>query len=172
MDESRAIGTKLLVYSMRNFAFKSLIWLVAAMTSVQPLTAGSCSCAMAGSCGGEAENQQRPVAEKACCRQARTCCAGNPVESHSCCQGTAQGSAKRCCAGTAGCSCRLDDTSPPKQPAPAEGSNRAADELAQPLTAVSSSLGEFQVVPVIFGDDCPTTSSGLERCIVLCRFNL
>lgn len=157
---------------MRTSVLKSLIWLVAAMTAVQPFAVGSCSCAMAGSCSGDVENQQRAVAERACCRQARSCCAGDPVETQSCCQETAQGSAKRCCEGTDGCSCRLDDTLPPTQPAPAEGSSRAADELAQPLTAVSPSLVEFQVAPVVLGDDCPTTTSGLERCIVLCRFNL
>lgn len=166
------MGTELLVYGMRNLASKSLIWLVAVMTTVQPLTAGSCSCAMAGSCGPKAEKQQRPAAEKACCQQARSCCAGNPVETRSCCQGIARGSVKRCCEAADGCSCRRDDTPPPKQPAPADSSNRAADELAQPSRTVSSSFGEFQVVAVIFGNDCPTTSSGLERCIVLCRFNL
>ena len=172
MDESRAMGTELLVYSMRTLALKSLIWLVAALTALQPFLAGSCSCAMAGSCGGDAQKRQRPVAEKAGCRQASSCCASNPVETHSCCQGTVRDSAKRCCQGTDACSCRLDDTSSPKQPAPAEGSHRAADELAQPPRAVSSTFGEFQVVPVIFGGDCPIASSGLERCIVLCRFNL
>lgn len=157
---------------MRTVALKSLIWLVAALTAVRPMAAGACSCAMAGSCGGETQNQRCLVAEKSCCGEAHGCCASHSMETRSCCQRTAHIPAKPCCKGTAGCSCRRDNTWPPKQPAPAEGGPRATDVLAQPLTSVSSSFGEFQAVAAIFGDECPIASSGSERCIVLCRFNL
>ena len=171
-NESLVLDTALLTYSMRSLAFKYLIWLVAAMTAAQPLTAATCCCAMASPCGDDAEKQQPTVAEKACCRQARSCCASNHVDTHSCCQGTVQGSARCCCQGTDRCCCGLDDSSIPKQLAPAEGSSRAADELAQPPTTVSRSLREFQVTPRIFGADRSATTYGLECCIILCRFNL
>ncbi len=159
---------------MGSFTRKALIWLVAGLLPLQPLAAVSCCCSADDQEGSDWCAESRPDDGKTCCcRSAPRCRAGTHAEADSCCNKTGRTSTEPGCGCTGGCSCESHDDSPPQQQAPMESRDRGAEQFVQPFAAATSfTVDELPAPRPGFSSHGPITSSGSQRCIVLCRFQL
>lgn len=156
--------------SLLQLAPKTLVWLAAVMVSLQSLPAAACYCATASQQKNDAE--QRQSLSNPCCLTAGSCCASTHTQRHSCCETSYQVPAKCSCQTTGVCSCQPHNSSSPDPQAPPEDGRQLVHLATQPTAAVSLYLDDFRGSTSPSYGTWPSARSGLERCIILCRFTL
>lgn len=158
---------------MTGLASKTLVWLAAALLPFEPLSALSCPCAAPSQPSTDVQLRCPTVGSDGdCCRRVKPCCRGDNSLG-CCCAKNRRAGATSCCGTGNGCNCRSNDSSSPPIPeVPLESRSGTAGDAAQPPLTVFLSCSDAQM-PV--GELCaasPDLASGLQCCILLCRFNL
>jgi len=167
---SRAV----LVYRVKAFAGKTLVWLAAVLVPLQGFPAVECCCARADRQRADAENPpDRLGSRPGCCcgpstpqRRADTRCEARPG-----CE-NAHGKASRpCCCGCSSiCACSGHQSSPlPSQGAP-ESRRPSDDPLALPPVLADFTFDRPR--QPASDERLTVVSSASERCILLCRLHL
>lgn len=140
---------------MRSLASRTLVVLAAALVPLQPLSAAGCYCGTVSRHETGVEKQAGSDREKACCCKKALRVPGNT-----------------CCGSAVECSCSSDESSHSEPQNLPQRHSQTVQDLGQPADVLSLSRSEFQVAPSLPSADWRPFASGLERCIVLCRFNL
>ena len=146
-----------------------LVWLAAIWMPLGPSWAYSCDCQT--TCR---ESDAVPAGGTACCRPSGGCCAVNGVERASCSHELTDGQGQSKGDASSGCPCKDLDDRPTSDPIAAL--NRPADreQLTQPPVAATARC-RVESEPTSgcrHGMAASRASSGIERCILLCRFTL
>ena len=158
------------MFGLRQFASEKLVWFAAVLVPLQFFPSVPCCCAMASR---PQSGAQTPWALRDCCFQATlSCCAGTGDESRPYSLKTIQASTNSSGRTTEVCSCQPHHSPSPGQQARPEDRGQAVDVVAQLLADVSSSADEFKISASPSFAVRATVPSGLERCIILCRFIL
>ena len=158
---------------MLAFASKTLVYLAAALIPLQPLAVLSCGCDSQGQHGVDANTcKDQAKVKSGCCGRTNSCCCSSHARTSSCCSKTQQAPAKSCCGTECTCSCGEDKSPPPIPQAPPQSRGYSVNDVDQPLAIASFSPTDHPRYVDFLSSDRPSCASGIERCIVLCRFRL
>ena len=154
---------------MTRFASKMLVYLAAVMLPVQPLSVMSCGC----DAHSDANIGRQHIEGIASCCDAK---APGGRSSHSpaspCCTKAHESPSQSCCCNEGACTCRCDHSPSPTPQVPSEGRSPSANESAQSLLSVLIDFGNGHLSVGLASIEQPNVASGIERCVMLCRFQL
>ena len=170
----KIINSIRLMYGVRSYRSKILVWLTVMLMPLQAMPATLCDCQRTGQQGDGVQGQEAVAGKDSPCRPMATgCCGGRPAKSRSCCEKRPEVPVRCCCGSLPTCTCQHDHTPPPVPQAPPEGRSRTADQPACAVTAVSLVLDQPLVPLEQFGVRSPISPvTAAKRCTVLCRFHL
>ena len=152
-----------------RLATNCLVWLAAICVSLGPSWAYSCECPAT-----IRESAAGPAGGTACCRASSGCCAENEVENASCCDALTDGQCQSEDNATGDCDCKDLGDQPTSDPIAAPNRKAGTERLTQPSGATSANC-RMESDPTSGSPHWLATSrasSGIERCILLCRFIL
>lgn len=158
---------------MFSYIPKTLVYLAAALISLQPLAVLSCGCDSHGQHGADANtHKEQAKVESVCCGRGDDCRCSSHSRASSCCTKTLPAPPESCCDTGSICSCGADNSSPPAPLAPLPSRGYSVNDAIQPSAIALFSSADHPCSAGFLFIDRPSAASGLARCIVLCRFRL
>ena len=163
------MNIRLLVYWFRTIS-KPLVWLLAALVSLQGVPSASCCSAAQAKVAADASKASTQHGGCCCCCQ-RTSLPVEPLAAtRSCCQRAGSDVKRTCCCCGRDCQCQKGDSSPRPTQIPPEHRTQSNDLTAGPLVILFFECDDRETMAT---DGRKATSlSGSDRCVLLCRFHL
>ncbi len=166
-------GSRSRILSMCNLldlATKLLVWTVAVLVPLQPLSTVGCCCASSSRQESDADERQPPA--DPCSLITGNCCERSLPERRCCCEFKVPAPTGCSCTSTGVCSCTSHNSPCPGPQAPPKSDRQTVHVATQPPAGVSWSFDRHRGLAAASHEVPSSMCSGWERCIALCRFTL
>jgi hypothetical protein len=155
---------------LRRLLANCLVWLAAICVPLGPTWVSACGCRTTSP-----ESTVAAAGVPAGCRGPGGCCSARKAQRGSCCRESTDAEFRSGVKATSGCHCKGSDAQPTSDPI-ATPDDRSADseQLTQPSLVATASCcaGSERESGCCHGMAASRVSSGIERCILFCRFTL